>query len=78
LKSATQPQVSIEATWMRGMCIFWRTVTSAVSKILAVASLSPASQCQMRLSSWPSLSGRSRGASSSSALNGSITGFIGS
>ena len=63
---------------MRGTCIFSRTTTSASSKILSVASLSPASQCQMRLSSCPSLSTRNTGASSSSALKGSITGFIGS
>ena len=78
LKSARHPHVSIDATWMRGTCIFSRTTTSASSKILSVAALSPASQCQMRLSVLPSLSVRSTGASSSSALNGSITGVIGS
>ena len=78
LKSATQPHVSIDATWMRGMCIFSRTTTSASRKTRSVASLSPSSQCQIRLSVWPSLSVRSTGASGSSALNGSTTGVIGS
>ncbi len=68
----------MDATWMRGTCIFSRTTTSASSKILSVASLSPASQCQMWLSVLPSLSVRSTGASSSSAWNGSMTGFTGS
>ena len=63
---------------MRGTCMLSRTTTSASSNTLSVAALSPASQCQMRLSVWPSLSVWRTGASSSSALKGSMTGFMGS
>ena len=46
---------------MRGTCMRSRTTTSASSNTLSVAALSPASQCQMRLSVWPSLSVRRTG-----------------
>ncbi len=77
-KSATQPQVSIEATWMRGMYMSCFTTTSACAKAWSVAARSPASQWKMRLSFLSFLSVRRTGAPGCSAWKGSITTGSGS
>jgi hypothetical protein len=77
-KSAMHPQVSIDATWIRGMYRSCFTVTSASANAFSVAARSPASQWKMRLSFLSFLSVRRTGASGASALNGSTTTGSGS
>src|SRR4030095_11765587 len=72
----THPHVSIDATWMRGMYICSDTVRSASLNTCSVASLLPASQCQMWFVSLRS--GRTSVAPGSIALYGSTTGGNGS
>ncbi len=76
-QSATMPHVSIDATWIRGMCIFCLTTTSAPARAASAFARSPDSQCHTWFVLVP-LSGRTSGESGSRALNGSTTAWSGS
>ncbi len=78
-QSATMPQVSMLATWMRGMYRCSLTRVLEPMRAASVAALSPDSQCQMWLFCLPSpRSGRRTGDDGSIALYGSTTTSSGS
>src|SRR3989454_960006 len=69
---ATQPHVSMDDTWIRGMYRSSWTTTSDSFRAFAVPSRSPTSQCQIRFV-CSFRSGRRMGASGSNAFFGSTT-----